>query len=79
MKRSSALPENTVADPAPQLAVNPLKGGVLIDLYKPVAAEDRTGQGMDRTAAYGADHLAAVLSVKNLKIAMAAVAAWERG
>jgi hypothetical protein len=73
------LPENPAPDAGTQLAVNPLKGAVLVDLYKPLAAEDRTGQGFERTAAYGADHLAAVLSVKNLKIALAAVAAWERG
>jgi len=73
------VPENANTDSGTQLAVNPLKGAVLVDLYKPLAVEDRTGQGFEKTAAYGADHLAAVLSVRNLRIALAALAAWERG
>ena len=73
------MPENANTGSGAQLAVNPLKGAVLVDLYKPLAVEDRTGQGFEKTAAYGADHLAAVLSVRNLRIALAALAAWERG
>lgn len=59
--------------------VNPLKGAALVDLYKPLALNDRTGQDAEKIAAYSADHLAAVLSARNLRIALAALASWKRG
>lgn len=73
------MPDSIDPTSAAQLAANPLKGGVLIDLFRPLAAEERSGPGADVTAAQAADYLAAVISSKNLKIALAAVAAWERG
>ncbi|MUO72913.1 hypothetical protein [Agrobacterium vitis] len=70
--------DNAKTDTEAQPVVNPVKSSDLEELYKPLAIENPE-RGYKESAAYGADNLAAVLALPNLKIALAAVAMWEEG
>ena len=70
--------DSAKTDTGAQPLVNPVKSSDLEELYKPLAIENPE-RGYQKSAAYGADNLAAVLALPNLKIALAAVAAWEEG